>query len=70
MKSYLNGRIKGNTTVHLFSEHPLVKGWFSSVTPVCGSGNRKRHTSRVKLTGDELTCKKCKAILYGEVTDE
>lgn len=66
VRSYLCGRVKGNLTVHLFEEHSTVKGAVSSVTPICGSGNRQRYPNRVKLTPDELTCKKCKAILYGE----
>lgn len=66
MNSYLHGRVKGNATVHLFPEHSMVKGAVGSVTPICGSGNRQRYVSRVKLTGDEVTCLKCKAILYGK----
>lgn len=79
MRNYVHGMVKGNTVVHLFDQASAGKGVsvpvergldptnvkVASVTPICGSGNRGRSTGRVILTAREVTCKKCKAIVYG-----
>lgn len=63
MNSYVNGRVQREETVHLFKER--AKGIIEKVVPVCGYFPKVGYVSIVNLTGDDLTCEKCKAVLYG-----
>lgn len=60
MRYFVHARLGSNRTVHLFEGN--------ACTPLCGSGNTRnvnlRILRRVYPTSDEVTCKKCRSILY------